>query len=266
MEKPTITNFYIPKSGKVWSIQFEDLRMENNDNEITEPISYRDNIQIDGLMNINCKSNAYVQMIDILEIPSLDPTDVLDKLSEHCNIKARKEPPVDWNSLRLVLRNDEDVETKAMVLFEAFVRKSPIESIQRKYLLSTKSVKNIISNFKKNIRMIKIENRRTLNKQSKLKDRHIEYIKQFWDHNTGRYYTLSTIKLNLLKEFPDLGNIWLSTISKWLKAKLNMSFKKWNKINFKMQHPENIQLILESMMFQIYLEKKDYKIIFVDEF
>ena len=53
MEKPTITNFYIPKSGKVWSIQFEDLKMENNDNEITEPISYRDNIQIDGLMNIN---------------------------------------------------------------------------------------------------------------------------------------------------------------------------------------------------------------------
>ena len=33
-----------------------------------------------------------------------------------------------------------------------------------------------------------------------------------------------------------------------------------------MQHPENIQLILESMIFQIYLEKKDYKIIFVDEF
>ena len=136
MENPTITNFYIPKSGKLWSIQFEDLRMENN-NEITEPISYRDNIQIDGLMNINCKSNAYVQMIDILKIPSLDSTDVLDKLSEHCNIKARKEPPVDWNNLRSVLGNDEDVETKAMVIFEAFVRKSPIESIQRKYLLNT---------------------------------------------------------------------------------------------------------------------------------
>ena len=68
MEKPTITNFYIPKSGKVWSIQFEDLRTENN-NEITEPISYRDNIKIDGLMNINCKSNAYVQLIDIWENP-----------------------------------------------------------------------------------------------------------------------------------------------------------------------------------------------------
>ena len=105
--------------------------------------------------------------------------------------------------------------------------------------------------------MIKIENTRTLNKQSKLKDRHIEYIKQFWYYNTGRYYTLSTIKLNLLKEFPNLGNIWLSTISKWLKAKLNMSFKKLNKINFKMQHPENIQLILESMMLQIYHEKKE---------
>ena len=99
--------------------------MENNNNEITEPISYRDNIQIDELMNINCKPNAYVQMIDILKIPSLDSTDALDKLSEHCNIKARKEPPVDWNSLRFVLGNDEDVETKAMVLFEAFVRKSP---------------------------------------------------------------------------------------------------------------------------------------------
>ena len=80
MENPTITNFYIQKSGKngAYSLKIWEWRMENN-NEITEPISYRDNIQIDGLMNINCKSNAYVQMIDILKIPSLDSTDVLDK-------------------------------------------------------------------------------------------------------------------------------------------------------------------------------------------
>ena len=61
-------------------------------------------------------------MIDISEISSLNFIDVLDKLSEHCNIYT-KGTPVDCNSLRLVLKNDEDVKTKVMIFFKAFVRK-----------------------------------------------------------------------------------------------------------------------------------------------
>ena len=170
------------------------------------------------------------------------------------------------NSLLPLLKNDEDNDINAEILFEILFKSSSMQSISNKYSLDIKCVKNLINTYKKNIRKIRTENSRSRHKHKKLKEDHISYIKEYWEDNIGKHYTLSTIRNNLMIKFPDLKSISCPTITKWLKYKLNMSFKKSNRINSKMQQQQNKRLILESVKLQLYFETNDYQVIFVDEF
>ena len=200
------------------------------------------------------------------QIESNGPEETLNMLKEHWDIKEKQNICIDWDSLLPLLKNDEDNEINAKILFEILFKSSSMQSISNKYSLSIKCVKNLINTYKKNIWKIKTKNRRSLNKHKKLKEDHISYIKEYWEDNIGKHYTLSIITNNLLIKFPDLKSISCPTIAKWLKYKLNMSFKKSNRINSKIQQQQNKRLIFESVILQHYFEFNDYQVIFVDEF
>ena len=82
-----------------------------------------------------------------------------------------------------------------------------------------------------NIKKFKINNRRSLNNWQKLKEDNISYIKENWQYDIEIHYTLYCIINSLLVKYQDMKNVWLSTIAKCLKHKLNKSFKKSNRIN-----------------------------------
>ena len=109
-----------------------------------------------------------------------------------------------------------------------------MELIKNKYYLSYEYNKNIVNTCKRDIKKIKINNRRSLIKQQKSKEDQILYIKECWQDKIGIHYTLSSIRNSLFVKFPDIKNILLSTIAKCKKHKLNTSFKKPNKIILKM--------------------------------
>ena len=52
------------------------------------------------------------------------------------------------------------------------------------------------------------------NSQKKLKEEHIYFIKFYVEKESEHHYALRDLRENLLKNFPDLENVGLSTIEK----------------------------------------------------
>ena len=74
------------------------------------------------------------------------------------------------------------------------MKKKSIESIINNYSLSYKYINNIVNTYKRNIKKIKINNRRNPNKKQKFKEDHISHIKEYWQDDIGIHYIIFSIK------------------------------------------------------------------------
>jgi transposase len=82
----------------------------------------------------------------------------------------------------------------------------------------------------------------------------------------GTYFTGRQIKDELLKEFPEIGEISLPTIYSLLKSNLNMSYRKLSKFHKSLLKKSNVRMMHESLYIQHKLISLGYELLYIDEF
>ena len=107
---------------------------------------------------------------------------------------------------------------------------------------------------------------RFLGKHKILKEEHKKYAYKLITNKTSWPLTLTELKSKLVSKYPWLVSIAKSTLSRWLKNDLWMSYVKMSKVNPKVLKAENILQIARCASLIDKLIINNVEIIFIDEF
>ena len=109
-------------------------------------------------------------------------------------------------------------------------------------------------------------NSKTIFHRRKLEESHINFIRDLFSNNKGLSLSVSMIKEKLINEFSGLGSVSDKTIRKALKNDLGYSYKILENIEPKTISEDKIRTFYENAALQLMLDKKQYNIIYIDEF
>ena len=133
-------------------------------------------------------------------------------------------------------------EQKARVIYEKYVFGKSIvqdaESTSQKH----EHVVSILRKYKVRRSLHNRIKRRNPREGRKLKEIHIDWIRNRVSRLIGSHFTLSTLRKELFDKFPNLGEISISTISAVLRKKLKLAI---NYSDLQMQKRELIKILLK---------------------
>ena len=113
----------------------------------------------------------------------------------------------------------------------------------------------------------KINNIANRAKQRRKLDReHLVLMKHYVDATKNQPVTVLRLRLELLKKFPNLGEVSCATIRRAMKKELGLSYRKLDVKAAKMMTKESERSMMENLGLANALEKKGVEIIYIDEF
>ena len=127
-------------------------------------------------------------------------------------------------------------------------------------------IKALIKKFRRWLKQRRRVNLRFLNKQKKLKNEYLIYLKELINKKEQHPLTSEEIRIQMYSKFPDLNGISKSTLSRWLHTELHMSYKKLSLVDKKLLNQDEVSKMLRwaVMIKQLHLLKVE--IVYIDEF
>ena len=132
------------------------------------------------------------------------------------------------------------------LIVKRYVSGVPVEQIPRRYNKRLCEVQTTISLFQKKIQKIHQNNRRFLNKWIKLDHSKLQIIEYYYTKFRFSALTLDDMKRYLIEKVGGAWNISESTISWALRTKINMTYKKINKVHLTTVSNLNKQKLIEA--------------------
>ena len=132
--------------------------------------------------------------------------------------------------------------------------------------MTTSQIRNIIYEYQVLRKANRKIGRSLNNSRRKLEILHIEWLAEFVKAHQLNCFTRSDARACLLRSFPDLGNISLSSVGNVLHRNLGLSFKKLGGTNIKKVRPESQSNLIEWLKLLISLLNDQYYLVFIDEF
>ena len=164
------------------------------------------------------------------------------------------------------MQEDETLDEQIIVVKAHLYLGMPISEVSRKYNIDIKVVRLYIKKFKQSLKLRKRANIKYLGKNKKLKEEHKETLKELINNQVNCILTLDDMRAELLKRHPEISSVSTTTLSRWLKQELGMSYKKMSRINHKALNQEDACRMIKCAALIKKLLEKSIECIFVDEF
>ena len=103
-------------------------------------------------------------------------------------------------------------------------------------------------------------------RQRKLEQKHIDFINDCISSKADKLYTWRDVRHDLELEHPEVKPVSDTTVRRWMKRDLSMSFKKLERKNPNTFTPGKIRSLFESEAIQLKLWELEVEQIFIDEF
>ena len=158
------------------------------------------------------------------------------------------------------------LDLKAEVIIKWCFSRVSVTKQAMKMGLKMSQIKNIIYEFQTLRKAYKKVQKSLSNVRRKLEVHHVEWLAEFVKDYQLSGFTRSDTRACLLRSFPDLDSISLSSVGNALHRILRLSFKKLGGTNIKKVRPESQHNLIESLKLLISLLKDQYYLIFIDAF
>ena len=158
------------------------------------------------------------------------------------------------------------LDLKAEVIIKWCFSRVSVSKQAMKMGLKVSQIKNIIYEFQTLRKAYKKVQKSLSNVRRKLEVHHVEWLAEFVKDYQLSGFTRSDEGACLLRSFPDLDSISLSSVGNALHRNLRLSFKKLGGTKIKKVRPESQHNLIESLKLLISWLKDQYYLIFVDQF
>jgi hypothetical protein len=154
--------------------------------------------------------------------------------------------------------NSKEERKKSKIIFDKLVLKKKRREIKTKYQVNDYYIRKCLKQPKK-------DSTKSRGRTKKLTEVHLQFIKELLDNRNLHSIRLEDIQNKLLKKYPEIGTVALSTLSTYIDKDLNYSYKKAVDIN-----PKRNQLLTKNYRYYYYqclfnFIKKQYLLVSIDE-
>ena len=129
--------------------------------------------------------------------------------------------------------------TQLKIIYMHFYQGLSQKEIAFKLDVRISDVRIYVKDYRRHLRARAITNSKFLGKKRLLNEEHIEYLRQEIGNQHDVMLTLGSMKGKLGQRFQQLKNLSKSTISRYLKMSLNLSYKKMSTVGVKMSEKES---------------------------
>ena len=150
------------------------------------------------------------------------------RVIEFCNWASRGLEHAD-----LSIVEDEIIDEQIAVVKSHLYLGMLIMDVSSKFNVDISVVRLYIKRFKKALKKRNKSNIKYLGKSKILKEDHQNTLRKLVDNQINHTLTLNDMKKELLRQHNELKNVSTSTISRWLKQEMGMSYTKMSMINHK---------------------------------
>ena len=158
------------------------------------------------------------------------------------------------------------VELKTEVVINWCFKRVSISKQAMRQGMTISQIRNIIYEFQALRKANKKFGRSLNNARRKIEVLHVEWLAEFVKAHQLNGFTRTDARACLLRSFPDLGSISLSSVGNVLHRSLGLSFKKLGGTNIKKVRPESLSNLVKWLELLISLLNDQYYLIFIDEF
>ena len=264
--KLTEYEIYVPHISNQLTIlpQIEKLSFGHINKETK--VSYSDGLIVSEFWDIMDFTQSYKALRDRWFESSSSCSDIFEENKHELFKSENKISELQYEELIKHYTGLEAKELDYGIAHDVIINKTSISSVAFLHKVKASYVRKVVARFKSNIKKKNQWNWRFLNKRKKITDELIEYICDYWNSKEGKIYTLNDIKLFIDTKYSKEEQVSTSTISKILKLKLGMSYKRMNVLNSSINMKENLNKIIEILSIQTKLLKDNRNVIFLDEF
>ena len=261
-----ITNCYVPSQSNIWVfVEYYKDWNPANVHELVEP-EYSNEIRIEGVAIWTGPNKTYVQVLQFFQIDSPSPQEAILALANHCEPKDYPHIPGDviaqaGNIITPVI-SEKDKLTIGSILFQ----KVPIAIMWRKFDWTSFYIKKVLNNFNTQLRRVRRDNQKYLNKKRLLNEDHIETLKDTIREIKERKFTVADVHWEFFKRDKTGIQVKHRTIYRRIRDSLGLTFKKWGSLNRVVESQERRQQIYTAAVLWEKLLSNDFHLVYADEF
>ena len=226
------------------------------------------------LMNCSKENDAYKQLREAANIPNLEKDtlalQVIDPYSKQlASIKQNRKENYDASPNKFERCNCSmvHIDTKIKIINLLRIRRWSYGSVCSKFSLQLQQVKWVESHFDSELfaqnQQRKIEN---FKMKRILKDEQIEWLSDYICRMNDRRIIARNVKLAIEDQFPEIRNISLSTVTRALKQRVRMSYKKLHRRDIGTFRRANIIKYIDSAWIVQNLVNAGWELIYFDGF
>ena len=261
-----LTKFYLPGSRGSLTMNNEESDISSSDRDSSHEEEMKtDPDLVIGFVGSNTDETHYEHVLESIwfDIDLEDDTTLPRLLSDNEIEKSiqRKGSPM----LRVRCESIPKSIKSEIILNCVYKHKSSKEEAVRTGM-TIQMIENIIYEFKVLEKATEKERKSQSMRHSKVKLRHLKWVQKFVEENSSKGFTLGRMKSHLLADCPDLGDVAVSTLSRLLRKKFNLTYKKLGNSNPRKVIPENKTNLISCLKTIIGLLSWGFHVIFADEF
>ena len=261
-----ITNCYVPSQSNKWVFAeyYKDWNPVNI-HELVEP-EYSIEIRIEGVAIWTGPNKTYVQVLQFFQIDSPSPQEAMLALTNHCEPKDYPHIPGDLiaqggNVITLAIS-----EKDKLIIGSILFQKVPITIVWREFDWTSFNIKKVLNNFNTQLRGVRRDYKKCLNKKRLLNEYHIETLKDTIREIKDRKFTVADVHWEFLKRDKTEIQVKHRTIYRRMQDSLGLTFKKWELLNSVAESQERRQQIYTAAVLWEKLLSNDFHLVYADEF
>ena len=190
----------------------------------------------------------------------------MESICEYINFDDNPRIPLDTIIPASQVKNSENLDRDSTIIWRVLFHKFLISRVWNDFNVSSWYLRKLIKKFNKNIKLVRRENKRYLNKRQKLSKDHIGASHEEANSLIGTKFTVSDLKWKLIKRLKNEIDISESTLKRKMKNNLKLRLKKWGLLNKIVKTQPGVRQICESIILQLALDKKEFRSVYIDEF
>ena len=264
--KNNVSNFYWPRRSKRLELIYSKSEILDKLQHFLDSDDTEGAADLHGFWDSVEPNENYISLVKNLLEQANSKYTAIDYLRSFTNTADKK-----WYNIKDLIKANRIVDPEPSdldidMIYRLEASKLSVPQLCSQFGVSKYLVRSVVRNYKANLKQIRRNNKRRLNKARKWNGHVVEKVKLFASQHSNKKFTLSDVQVSLLEQVPTPVKISKTTISNILRYRLNYRYKKMNLQNVSISRQVNKNRIIENVNLHRQLEDRQHKLIFIDEF